>query len=107
MSVSEPAVEPEAKQVPSLGTPFSQAQLQTHALSLARSHVPAPDPSRGRPLLPKLDKAADRLERAYRLLSTIDRNDPQPVGSEDWLRDNYHVVQDQVREVRPSCGSTS
>jgi cyclic beta-1,2-glucan synthetase len=22
------------------------------------------------------------------------------VGSEDWLRDNHHVVQDQVREVR-------
>ena len=26
--------------------------------------------------------------------------DPQPVASEDWLRDNYHVVQDQIREVR-------
>ena len=26
--------------------------------------------------------------------------DPQPVASEDWLRDNHHVVQDQVREIR-------
>ena len=100
MSVSEPAVEPEAKQVPTLGTPFSQAQLQSHALSLARAHQLATDPSRGRPLLPKLDDSAQRLERAYRLLSTIERTDPQPIGSEDWLRDNYHVVQDQVREVR-------
>ena len=24
----------------------------------------------------------------------------QPVASEDWLRDNHHVVQDQVRDVR-------
>src|SRR6185503_15229298 len=30
----------------------------------------------------------------------VARGDPQPVASEDWLRDNYHVVQDQVREVR-------
>src|SRR5262249_17864763 len=32
--------------------------------------------------------------------TSVARSDPQPVGSEDWLRDNYHVVQDQVREIR-------
>ena len=50
--------------------------------------------------MPRLDRSAERLERAYRFLSSIARTDPQPVGSEDWLRDNYHVVQDQVREIR-------
>ena len=32
--------------------------------------------------------------------STVARADPQPVGSEEWIRDNYHVVLDQIREVR-------
>ena len=47
-----------------------------------------------------LDESAARLDDAYRLLSTVARTDPQPVASEEWLRDNYHVVQDQVREIR-------
>ena len=38
--------------------------------------------------------------RPINFLSAATRTDPQPVPSEDWLRDNYHVVQDQVREVR-------
>ena len=28
------------------------------------------------------------------------RDEARPVASEDWLRDNHHVVQDQVREIR-------
>ncbi|MGH8185576.1 MAG: GH36-type glycosyl hydrolase domain-containing protein, partial [Steroidobacteraceae bacterium] len=79
---------------------LSQEQLETHAVALAATHAVAADPRRGRPLLPRLDESAERLEDAYQFLSTIARSDPQPVASEDWLRDNYHVVLDQIREVR-------
>src|SRR5688572_23744052 len=79
---------------------FSPEQLESHALALARAHTISADPRRARPLLPQLDESAKRLEDAYQFLSMIERHDPQPVASEDWLRDNYHVVQDQVREVR-------
>src|SRR5688572_17300751 len=79
---------------------FSQGQLEQHARTLAASHTISTDPKRAAPLLPRLDESAARLEEAYQFLSSIARSDPQPVASEDWLRDNYHVVQDQVREVR-------
>jgi len=79
---------------------FSHEQLESHAIALAGAHSLSADPRRARPLLPRLDESAARLEDAYQFLSTIARQDPQPVVSEDWLRDNYHVVQDQIREVR-------
>ncbi len=95
-----PAVEPPP--VPDLPPAeiFSQDQLEAHAERIAGTHRLAENPRRGRPLLPRLDESAARLDEAYRFLSAAARTDPQPVGSEDWLRDNYHVVQDQVREIR-------
>src|SRR5687768_9813589 len=85
---------PESRSIPP--ALFSQEQLEAHAVALATAHALAADPRRARPLLPRLDESADGLEEAYQFLSTIARTDPQPVASEDWLRDNYHVVQDQV-----------
>src|SRR5688572_4032986 len=79
---------------------FSQEQLEAHALALAASHVLAAKSVHGVALLPRLDEHAEHLEEAYQLLSAVARTDPQPVGSEDWLRDNYHVIQDQLREIR-------
>ncbi len=95
-SVLEPAA-PDAAGSPPL---FSHEQLEAHALALAAAHTLSADPRRARPLLPRLDESGTRLDDAYQFLSTIARTDPQPVASEDWLRDNYHIVQDQVREVR-------
>ena len=80
---------------------LTQEQLEAHAASLAAAHAVSTVPGRAmRPLLPRLDESAERLEEAYQFLSSVARADPQPVASEDWLRDNYHVVQDQIREVR-------
>ena len=50
--------------------------------------------------MPRLDESAARLDETYQFLSRAARVDPNPVGTEDWLRDNHHVVQDQVRAVR-------
>src|SRR5262245_34143686 len=79
---------------------FSQDQLEAYAARLSLSHRLTDNPRRGRPLLPRLDDSADRLDAAYAFLSTVGRGDAQPVASEQWLRDNHHVVQDQVREIR-------
>ena len=79
---------------------FSQERLEEHARAIAATHALAPPSVRSRPLLPRLDDSARELEDAYQFLSAIARDDPHQVASEDWLRDNYHVVQDQVREVR-------
>ena len=99
---SAPVLEP-ATADSSPGPPpplFSHEQLESHAVALASAHAISADPRRAVPLLPRLEEGAERLEAAYQFLSGIARTDPQPVASEDWLRDNYHLVQDQVREVR-------
>ena len=79
---------------------FSQDQLERHAVTLAGLYGVAAEAARGLPLLPRLDEAAEELEAAYRFLSDSRRTEMQAVGSEDWLRDNHHVVQDQIREIR-------
>src|SRR5688500_15543941 len=96
--VLEPAI---ANSTPGPPPPlFSLEQLESHAVALAAAHAISADPRRAVPLLPRLEEGAKRLDAAYQFLSGIARTDPQPVASEDWLRDNYHLVQDQVREVR-------
>src|SRR5580765_2617838 len=79
---------------------FTEDQLEFFAARLALTHRLAENPRRGRPLLPRLDESAERLDAAYAFLSSVGRGDVQPVASEQWLRDNHHVVQDQVREIR-------
>jgi cyclic beta-1,2-glucan synthetase len=87
---------PETRRPPA--DPYSQDQLESHAARIAPTHILAPDPRRGRPLMPRLDESAARLDETYTLLSAATRVETQP--SEDWLRDNHHVVQDQVRGIR-------
>ena len=79
---------------------FTTSQLETHASQIAASHGVSNNPSRARPLLPKLEESGIRLDQAYLFLSAAARPDEQPVGAEEWLRDNHHIVQDQVRDVR-------
>ena len=95
-----PVAEPAAGPDPHTAEIFSQDQLEAYSERIAVTHRLADNPRRGRPLLPRLDQSASRLEEAYRFLSAAARTDPHPVSSEDWLRDNHHVVQDQVREIR-------
>lgn len=93
-----PAVFPSHR--PTLEQLYTQDQLAGHARLMAETQVVAADPRVSKPLLPRLEESAEQLEQAYQFLSATARADPQPVAAEDWLRDNYHVVQDQVREVR-------
>ncbi len=79
--------------------PLTQEQLVAHARGLARTHLSQSRPGRGRPLLLRLDASERRLDEAYRTFSSTGADLP-PVPSEDWLRDNYHVVRDQIREIR-------
>jgi cyclic beta-1,2-glucan synthetase len=79
---------------------FSLEQLESHAALLARTHRVSPQPVKGEPVLARLDETARQLEDAYQFLAAASRTEAQSIGSEDWLRDNHHVVQDQVREIR-------
>ena len=84
----------------STAEPFTSSQLETHAANIAATHKLSGDPRRARPLLPRLQKSGRRLDEIYLFLTAAARDEAQRVGAEEWLRDNHHVVQDQVREVR-------
>jgi cyclic beta-1,2-glucan synthetase len=75
-------------------------ELERFAGRLAASHELTSDPRRSRPLLPALDAAAARLSAAYRLLSESRAGRGQTTSAADWIADNFHVVDDQVREIR-------
>ena len=95
------SAEPEARKTrPTLAAPFRPDQLQAHAAALASGSSSHPIPTVGghscrastRAPSASIGRTGFSPRSRARIL--------QPVGSEDWLRDNYHVVQDQVREIR-------
>jgi cyclic beta-1,2-glucan synthetase len=78
---------------------FTQEQLEAYATRLAREHHVATDPRDARPFVSRTEEIGRELDDIYKLLSAAGRA-AQPVPSEDWLRDNHFVVQDQVRAIR-------
>ena len=78
---------------------FPPDRLVEHARQLGATQKVERQPrGRGRGLLTRLDAAAERLEAVYNALS--DSADDGRLPSEDWIRDNFYIVRDQVRQVR-------
>src|SRR5262245_42081392 len=80
---------------------FTQEQLIHEARRLgALSTSSTTEGSSADALLARLSSCAADLEQAYEYLSDFARDDTATVVAEDWLRDNYHVVEDQIREIQ-------
>ena len=79
---------------------FSVERLEQHAESLAAAQRITPKPGRGRPLVQRLHDNSRVLTEAYRAIvkATYARQSITP--AEEWLLDNFHVVDEQVREIR-------
>jgi cyclic beta-1,2-glucan synthetase len=79
---------------------FSVERLEQHAESLARAQPVSATMRAGRSLAGRLAQNAHVLFDAHRtLLAAIAAGQPMtPAGQ--WLVDNYHVVEAQVREIR-------
>ena len=78
---------------------FTQEQLEAHAARLSAEHRVAADGRDAKPFISRIEEIGRKLDETYRFLNATARA-PQPVPSEDWLRDNHFVVQDQLRAVR-------
>ena len=57
-------------------------------------------PRRGRPLLPRLEENARQLLTAYRTLAEAIRRERAISPAAEWFVDNFHIVEDQLREIR-------
>lgn len=79
---------------------FSLERLENHARSLAAAQPVAPGPRSGRPLNRRLADNQQRLVGAYQTLSAAAAAGEEVTPAAQWLLDNFHVVEEQVREIR-------
>jgi cyclic beta-1,2-glucan synthetase len=79
---------------------FSVDRLEQHATSLAAAQHVAPSPRLGRSLAKRLHDNAGVLAETYRTVSRAASAHRPITPAEEWLLDNFHVVEEQVREIQ-------
>jgi cyclic beta-1,2-glucan synthetase len=80
------------------GPLLTHERLLAHAAQLAHEHG-EPGAVRLAPLKARFERLREELRAAYVALARDVRAVREPSPSEEWLLDNAHVVEDQVREV--------
>ncbi|HYJ88842.1 MAG TPA: hypothetical protein VEW46_22450, partial [Pyrinomonadaceae bacterium] len=78
---------------------FSVERLEQYAKALAAEHKTVT--KRGRALLlPRLEDNGRKLVAAYRVLIEAIKNGRAISPAAEWLVDNFHIVEEQLREIR-------
>src|SRR6188474_2366126 len=78
---------------------FSVERLEQYAHTLAEQHKTVTRKGRAQ-LLPRLEDNGRKLETAYRTLVEALREGHAISPAAEWLVDNYHIVEEQLREIR-------
>ena len=78
---------------------FSVERLEQYAQTLAAKHKTVTRKGRAQ-LLPRLEDNGRKLEYAYRRLVEAIREGRPISPAAEWLVDNYHIVEEQLREIR-------
>ena len=79
---------------------FSIERLEQHAESLAAAQTLAPKKTRGRRLLPRVKDNAGRAARVgYRDIAQAIHEERVITPAAEWLVDNFHIVEEQIREI--------
>src|SRR5690606_20763902 len=84
---------------------FGIERLEQHAQSLAAAQPITKAPSRVLSLQKRLNTNAAVLLAAYRASATELESGRSVVPAAEWLLDNYHLVEEQVREIRDDLPS--
>ena len=79
---------------------FSAERLEQHAESLAAAQRVTTTPRKGRPLLPRVLDNGRVLLESYRAIAQAIREERAITPAAEWLVDNYHIVDEQLREIR-------
>ncbi len=98
--MSASAVREYPSEGPIRGELFSTERLEQFAEALAQEHTTLPGKRRGRPLLPRLEENGRVLLAAYRAIAEAMRQESAISPAAEWLVDNFHIVEEQVREIR-------
>ncbi len=78
---------------------FSAERLEQHAESVAAQRVHV-EGGRGRPLSPRVRDSGRVLLRCYREVAAVIREEGAITPAAEWFVDNFHIVEDVLREVR-------
>jgi cyclic beta-1,2-glucan synthetase len=79
---------------------FSLERLEQHAESLAAAQGVAPGASAGRSLAVRLRENESVLLQSYRDIAGAVGEGRAITPAAEWLLDNYHLVEEQIREIR-------
>ena len=79
---------------------FSVERLEQHAESLAAAQHVTPDPRKGRPLAGRVRENGRVLLDCYRVIAGAIREERAITPAAEWLVDNFHIVDEQLREIR-------
>jgi len=79
---------------------YSIERLEQFAATLAQEHKIADNPRRRGLLLPRLEDNGRKLLAAYHALAEAIRRERTISPAAEWLVDNFHIVEEQVREIR-------
>jgi cyclic beta-1,2-glucan synthetase len=75
-------------------------RLEQHAESLAAAQRTTEKPSRGENLLARIDENATALLAAYRDIAETVQEKREITPAAEWLLDNFHIVDEQIRDIR-------
>jgi len=97
-------IRPKALASPELEEPiraelFSSERLEQHAESLAAAQPVTATPRVGRPLLPRVLENGQVLLNAYRTIARAIHEERTIIPAAEWLVDNFHIVDEQLREI--------
>ena len=79
---------------------FSVERLEEHARSLAAAQPVTPKAAKGNPLRGRLVDNEAVLLHAYRTIVQAMSEERAITPAAEWLIDNYHLVERQIREIR-------
>ncbi|HUG75532.1 MAG TPA: hypothetical protein VMM81_07680, partial [Acidimicrobiia bacterium] len=79
---------------------FSVERLEQHARSLAAAQPIMTEPRRAHPIASRVAENGRILLESYRVLAGAIREERSISPAAEWLVDNFHVVDEQVREIR-------
>jgi len=79
---------------------FGIERLEQHAESRAAAQRVMRQSGRGRRLLPHVEHNGRVLREAYRVIANAIREERAVTPAAEWLVDNFHVVDEQLREIR-------
>ncbi|HEY5486819.1 MAG TPA: hypothetical protein VIK06_04160, partial [Candidatus Limnocylindrales bacterium] len=79
---------------------FSVERLEQHAQTLAVAQVVTDAPRRGHAVAPRIAENGRVLLESYRVLALAIKDERSITPAADWLLDNFHIVDEQLREIR-------